>query len=81
MIFFASSCRTGIKFDPDWYVADHVQMDFMNEDGLIIGCDSPEIEQGAWMSKEKMKELAEILRRARIPKREVKRLTIPHFNL
>ena len=71
-IFFAVSCNHNqIKFDPDFYVANSATQEFVNENGVVIRCDEPRIEQGGFMTKEKIKELAGILIRNGVPESKV----------
>lgn len=69
-IFFASSCQTGIKFNPDFHKATSAEQAIVDERGNRIYSDEPEFDNFACMHKEKIKELAEILKKARIPKEE-----------
>ena len=68
-IFFVSSCGTeGINFDPKWYVPSVDAQYIINREGQAVYFSDRDIEQYACLSKDKIKELAEILSRARIPK-------------
>ena len=66
ILFFGSSCQ-GISWDPDFYVPDSTTGSIVNERGHEVQCFSEEIEAYACLSEQKIKELKEILRRARIP--------------
>lgn len=70
----ASSCTTGITFNPDFHVGDPVQMAIVPEEGPIVRCEEERFSQFACMHREKVKELKEILQKARIPKKEKLRL-------
>ena len=69
-IFFVSSCQTGIKFNPDFHRATSAEQAIVDERGNRIYCDEAEFDNFAAMHKEKIKELAEILKKAKIPKDE-----------
>ncbi len=65
-----SACTTGINFNPDWHLGDSQQMAIVPEDGPIIMCESEHFDNYACMHKEKVKELKEILQRARLPQED-----------
>jgi hypothetical protein len=68
-IFFVNSCgTTGILFDPDFFVFDTDKQGITNEDGFTVYYSDEQITDYACLHKDKIKELAEILKRARIPK-------------
>ena len=73
-IFLGSSCRTGIKFDPDFHRPCNSCGGLLNERGGVVEYYSDEIEQFSCMSKSKIKELSEILTRAKIPKKDKREL-------
>ena len=66
----ASSCSRGIVFNPDWHVGDSQLMAVVPEEGEPVMCEAPEFEKYACMHQDKVKELREILLRARLPKDE-----------
>lgn len=67
--FFVSSCNTKqINWNPDFYIHDSKSQAIINEKNHIVYCEQVEFDEYASLSKEKIKELAEILRRARLPK-------------
>ena len=66
ILFLGSSCQ-GIKWDPDFYVPDSASSSIINEKGHQVYCDKKEIEAFACLSEQKIKELKEILKKARIP--------------
>ena len=66
ILFLGISCQ-GIKWDPDFYVPDSSTGSIVNERGHEVQCFSEEIEAYACLSEQKIKELKEILRKARIP--------------
>lgn len=69
MIFSAASCgTTGIDFNPDFFVPNREAQSLENELGYKVPYDSEEMNDYACLHKNKIKELAELLRRARIPK-------------
>ena len=77
----ASSCsNTQIKWNPDWYVGDYVVRGIVNENNEIIYADQHTFNNYSCLSKEKFIELAEILRRARLPK-DVKKDILSKFPL
>ncbi len=72
--FLGSSCTTPIKFDPDFYVPQVAEQALINEDGVSVSFDDPQAEMFGCMGPDKLKELAEILTRARMPKKAKRRL-------
>ena len=71
------SCQTGIKFDPQWHNADHLRQSIVyshNGNENQVFTDEPEFDQYACMHINKIQELAEILKRAKIPKEEIEPL-------
>jgi hypothetical protein len=78
MIYFFSSCQQGTNFNPDFYVSDtrkypelicqDIDYGVVSEENEFISCSSAEFMRGAWMSEQKIKDLAELLVRAKIPK-------------
>jgi len=69
ILFFLVACQ-GIKFDPNPYVSDYKNRGIVNRDGDFVSCAEPRFNDYACLSVEKLKELAEILKRARLPRKE-----------
>lgn len=63
-----SGCQSGISFSPDFHIHSSEIQAIISERNDIIYCNEEKFEEYASMHKEKIKELAEILRRARLPK-------------
>ena len=73
LILITSACQTrGIKWNPDFYMSDYQNVAIVNEKGHVIYADQEEFNGFACLSEGKVKELAEILKKARMP-RELKR--------
>lgn len=72
MILLGSSCDRGIKWNPDFYIGDHKQEAIVNEENKIIFANEPEFSKVACLTEEKIMELAEILRKARIPDKYIR---------
>ena len=66
--FFVISCQSGISWNPDFFVHNSDLNAIISERGDIVSCSDEGFNDFASMHKEKIKELAEILRRARLPK-------------
>lgn len=65
----ASSCSTsGIDWDPEFHKASSVRESITNRHNVEIKCSEPRFDEFACLSRDKIKELAEILKRARMPK-------------
>jgi len=82
LIIGASSCTTGIKFDPDWHVGDYQNVAIVNEQGQFVFADESNFNNYACMSEQKVKELVTILSRARIPKQDlirINKMLLPDF--
>ena len=73
LTIFASGCG-GIKFNPDFYVGDYLNNAVVNEKGEFIFADTPAFNGMACLTEEKVKELREILIRARMPKEAKKKM-------
>lgn len=72
---FANSCTgSAIKFDPIFYTPQLAEQSFINRFGQSIPFSDEQIEKLACLGPEKLAELIEILQRARLPKKEKKRL-------
>lgn len=80
LLIFAIGCTTGIKFNPDWHVGDYEQMRIVPEKGEPILCEDPRFNNYACMHVDKIKELKEILLKARMPK-STKRMIIKKLEL
>jgi hypothetical protein len=70
----ASSCTTGITFNPDWHVGDSHQMAIVPEEGPVVMCEAERFNNFACMHREKVKELKIILQNARIPKKDKEKI-------
>ena len=64
------SCTWGqpVNYDPHFFVHDYLNMDMVDRDEKHVSCGDVEWNSYASLSKEKIKELAEIIKRARLPK-------------
>lgn len=78
MMFLNISCEPGVKWNPDFYMGDHKQEAIVNEENKIIFANEPEFSKVACLREEKIMELAEILKKARVPKSFIKE-TFPSF--
>lgn len=68
VIGLLSSCTQGINFDPQWHIGDSKYGQIVPREPLnIVSCFDPEFDHYACMHEEKIKELREILIRARLP--------------
>jgi len=72
MIFLcgASSCTTGISWNPNFYKASSVAQSIKDKNENEVMCYDIKFDQFACLHQDKIKELAEILERARIPKED-----------
>lgn len=70
-LFLLIGCQTGIKWNPDFYVGDYENQAIVNEKGIYVYSDEIEFNNYACLSEEKVLELAEILYRARLPRRNI----------
>ena len=67
LLFFAS-CSQGINFDPQWHMGDSRYAQIVPREPLdIVSCYDPEFDRYACMHEDKVKELRELLIRARLP--------------
>lgn len=74
MTFFVSSCYSeGIKFDPQFHINSSRLIGIIAEDGHYVSCTDDDFNLYASMHKDKIKELSEILKRARLPRELEKR--------
>ena len=69
MIFLSSSCRSGIKFDPQSYVGDYGTESIINRHGKRVMANEVFFNEFACMHKDKWMELRAILKRAKLPRR------------
>lgn len=60
LIWF-SGCRSGVKFNPDFYIPDHVSQTITSERGDSIPTNDPRFDNYACMNEEKIKELYRLL--------------------
>lgn len=60
-------CSKGQLFDPDFRVADHTLPGIVSENGEVIPANDIRFDNFACMSKEKIKELKQILMRTKSP--------------
>lgn len=67
-LFILIGC-TGIKFNPDIYVGDYQNEGITSEKGITVYANEQRFNEYGCMHKSKWKELREILRRARLPRR------------
>lgn len=67
-IILLSSCSQGINFDPQWHIGDSKYAQIVPREPLnIVSCSDPEFDHYACMHEDKVKELRELLIRARLP--------------
>ena len=57
-----------IKFSPDFYVHDSATQTIISERGDVVSCNDPAFDRFASMHEEKIKELAALLKRAKLKK-------------
>lgn len=67
LVLLTACYSQGIKFDPDFYAHDHATKSIISERGEQVFCSSADFDEYASISKEKIKELVDILKRARLP--------------
>jgi len=72
LLFFISCGTSRIKFDPNFYVASHIDMTIMSETGHIIYAYEPQFSGFACMTKAQIVELMQLLMQTDIPKAEKK---------
>lgn len=71
------SCNTDyvdIEFNPDFYIGDYENEQIINELGQTVSASSPIFNSFRCLSEGKVKELADIIARARLPKKIKKKL-------
>jgi len=73
MLLTMVSCA-GIKFDADWHVADYKNFGIVNERGEYIYADEEAFNSFACLHESKIRELKEILIRARMSRPMKKKL-------
>ena len=73
MLLLLTSCG-GIKWNPDFLVGDHKNFGVVNERGEYIYADEAAFDGLACLTESKVKELAEILIRAKLPRAMKKKL-------
>lgn len=66
LVGIAVGCRTGIRFDPDFYVGDMESGGIVSERGDIVLSSDPAFNEYACLHREKVKELKRILMGKRI---------------
>ena len=69
---FASSCQTGIKWNPDFYAGDYQSESIVNEQGTQVFATEEKFNEFGCLHRDQIKELREILRRAKVPKEQYK---------
>lgn len=72
LIMLLGSC-SGIEFDPYFARPNHNTCEWTHRDGKTVDGMSKDIYNYAALTKEKIKELAEILKRAKMPVEDKKR--------
>lgn len=60
-----NGCSKGILFDPDFHVADHTIPGIVSENNEVIPANDIRFDDFACMSKEKIKELKQILMKSK----------------
>lgn len=60
-----NGCSKGILFDPDFHVADHTIPGIVSENNEVIPASDIRFDDFACMSKEKIKELKQILMKSK----------------
>lgn len=81
LVILTSSCGR-IKWDPNFFVSDYINSAIVDRNGVVVYTDTPEFNNYACLSIDKIMELNEILIRARLPKnvkRRLKRKLYPHI--
>lgn len=70
MIFLSISCGAPekINFDPEFKIGDYQNNQIISRHGEVISCTEPKFNEYGCMSAEKIKELADILKSATIPR-------------
>lgn len=78
-LLFILGCQTGIRFDPNFHIGDYEIMAIKDRNNNIVYSDQEEFNQYACMHETKVMELKEILRKARMPRKN-KDKTIFHLD-
>lgn len=68
LISITASCR-GIRWNPDFYVGDYEVQGIRSERGELVYSNEIRFNEFGCLHKTKIKELSEILRRARMPRK------------
>ena len=69
LIAITTGCQTrGIKWDPTFYIGDYENAAIVDKDGNVVYADEPAFNGYACLSEQKVQELAEILKKARMPR-------------
>ncbi len=74
VLLSGASCERGIVWDPDFYVGDYARGGITNERDETTYCYEEKFNHFACLSEDKVKELREILAKARMPKAERQKL-------
>jgi len=71
-LLLLASCQWGkpVNFNPDFYKASSYDFAIVNGENIHVKCDEPKFDEFACLHKDKIKELAEIIKRARLPKNQ-----------
>ena len=70
LLFFLFSCNS-VRFSPDFYKNSSQERAIVSEQGHRIYCDDPKFDKFASMHESKIKELARILKKAKMPTNEL----------
>lgn len=70
-----------IDYDPNFYRPDIEQQHLIDRNGVTVNFDQPAMNNFACLTKGKIKELAEILERARLPKKKRAELLGPLYEV
>jgi hypothetical protein len=71
MLAFANCVSTGVKFDPNYHVGDSANGQIVPREPFpIISCYDERFDEYACMHKDKVKELKELLAKAKLPRRD-----------
>ncbi len=69
LIIITTACQTrGISWDPNFYIGDHQNAAIIDKNGNVVYADEPAFNGYACLSEQKVQELAEILKKARMPR-------------
>jgi len=70
MVAYASCVMTGIEFDPNFHLGDSANGQIVPREPFpIISCYDERFDEYACLHQDKIKELREILAKAKLPKR------------